>query len=47
MIEFRDCLDICGLEDMGFSGHNFTWSKKKGGVGNIQERLDRGVASIS
>lgn len=37
----------CGLHDLGFEGHNFTWSNKQSCAGNIQERLDRGVATTS
>jgi hypothetical protein len=33
---FRDALDDCELEDLGFSGDPFTWKR-----GRIRERLDR------
>ncbi|KAL8479510.1 hypothetical protein ACS0TY_026419 [Phlomoides rotata] len=42
MRAFRDCLDFCGLHDLGYVGHDFTWSKKQSGASIIQERLDRG-----
>lgn len=45
MVDFKDCLDRCGLVDLGFEGHKFTWSNKQAGVHNIQERLDRGLAN--
>ncbi|KAL8543246.1 hypothetical protein ACS0TY_003964 [Phlomoides rotata] len=38
---FRDCLDGCGLQDLGFEGNRFTWTNKQAGVRNIQQRLDR------
>lgn len=44
MRDFRFCLEDCGLKDLGFIGHQFTWSNKQSGVHNIQERLDRGLA---
>ncbi|KAL7211712.1 hypothetical protein ACSBR2_014549 [Camellia fascicularis] len=38
---FKNCLDHCGLIDMGFSGPHFTWNNRRQ-VGNfISERLDR------
>lgn len=46
MTEFCDCLEKCGLHDMGFVGQVYTWSNKQSGGDNIQERLDRGVASV-
>lgn len=47
MRDFRECLERCGLRNLGFVGHNFTWSNKQSGDGNIQERLDRAVATDS
>ncbi|KAK2642450.1 hypothetical protein Ddye_024213 [Dipteronia dyeriana] len=40
---FRNALDYCGLDDMGFQGPRFTWSNKRNGCDLVQERLDRGV----
>uniref|UniRef100_A0A803MPB9 CCHC-type domain-containing protein n=1 Tax=Chenopodium quinoa TaxID=63459 RepID=A0A803MPB9_CHEQI len=37
----RKTMDCCWLEDLGFIGHNITWSNNRGRVENIQERLDR------
>ncbi|KAL8525760.1 hypothetical protein ACS0TY_015120 [Phlomoides rotata] len=47
MFEFWDCLDRNNLLDMGYSGHAYTWSNNQSGLNNIQERLDRGVATES
>lgn len=47
MIAFRDSVNFCGLEDLGFSGHHFTWTNGQGGIDNIQERLDRSLANSS
>jgi hypothetical protein len=37
---FRDALDDCGLEYLGFTGDPFTWKH-----GRIRQRLDRAVAT--
>ncbi|XP_057790784.1 uncharacterized protein LOC131007889 [Salvia miltiorrhiza] len=38
---FRDVVDSCGLQDLGFSGDPFTWSNNQRGEDHITERLDR------
>ncbi|KAL3622592.1 hypothetical protein CASFOL_034003 [Castilleja foliolosa] len=38
-------LNDLGLIDLGFSGFPFTWSNKRSGVHNIQQRLDRAVGN--
>ena len=43
---FRGALDDCGLDDLGYSGYNLTWTNGQAGESNIQERLDRCVANI-
>jgi hypothetical protein len=40
MQAFQDALIDCELEDLGFSGDNFTWKR-----GRIRERLDMAVAN--
>jgi hypothetical protein len=40
MQAFRDAVNDCNLEDIGFSGDPFTWRR-----GRIRERLDRELAS--
>jgi hypothetical protein len=47
MAAFRDCLDDCGLTDLGFKGYKFTWNNKREGPENVQCRLDRGTATAS
>ncbi|KAK3221802.1 hypothetical protein Dsin_008827 [Dipteronia sinensis] len=42
---FRECVDVCGLEDLGFLGPAFSWSNKRS-VGHIQEIIDRGFSCL-
>ncbi|XP_075659168.1 uncharacterized protein LOC142629059 [Castanea sativa] len=42
---FKDCLDSCGMVDLGFHGPRFTWVNKREVGHFIQERLDRGFAN--
>ncbi|KAL2939928.1 hypothetical protein RDABS01_001310 [Bienertia sinuspersici] len=37
----QDLMTTCNLLDLGFIGHEFTWSNNRGGEEHIQERLDR------
>lgn len=41
----RRVINNYGLIDVGFVGHAFTWSNRRGGLANIQEQLDRGFAN--
>ncbi|XP_058758387.1 uncharacterized protein LOC131631620 [Vicia villosa] len=43
----RQTMDICGLSDLGFQGHPYTWTNGRQGDNNIQCRLDRAIASQS
>ena len=43
--QFLDCIDKCGLMDLGFSGPSFTWSNMRKGRGVIKERLDRALCN--
>ena len=43
---FKDCIDSCGMVDLGFHGPKFTWVNKREVGHFIQERLDRGFANI-
>ncbi|KAK3211832.1 hypothetical protein Dsin_016538 [Dipteronia sinensis] len=42
---FREAVEDCGLEDMGFVGARFTWSNKRDGTAAIAERLDRSICN--
>ena len=45
MQSFCDCLDFCGLKDLGFSGLPFTWCNRRFEGNVVWVRLDRAVAS--
>ena len=38
---FRQCLDDCELQDMGYQGVPFTWDNMQHGDSNVKVRLDR------
>lgn len=38
-------MDACGLIDLGFKGHKFTWSNNRDGNVKICERLGRAIAN--
>ncbi|KAK2647635.1 hypothetical protein Ddye_015124 [Dipteronia dyeriana] len=41
--EFREAVEACELDNMGFVGNKFTWSNKRDGVAAISKRLDMGL----
>jgi hypothetical protein len=43
--EFRNCLNVCNMIDLGFSGPKFTWSNCHDMNFLIMERLDRVLAN--
>lgn len=46
MEKFRETLEVCGLEDLGYEGDMFTWRNNNfTEEGFIRERLDRAVAN--
>jgi hypothetical protein len=42
---FKDCLDECGLVDLGSLGPTFTWSNQQDGDSLVRVRLDRVVVN--
>nr|XP_023911327.1 uncharacterized protein LOC112022938 [Quercus suber] len=46
MENFRDCLDKCGLFDLGYVGQRFTWCNGRHGNQRTKLRLDRMVANV-
>lgn len=45
-MKFQNCLDTCGMMDMGFSGNRFTWTNSRGVANLIQERIDRSFCNM-
>lgn len=45
MLAFREALEYCKLNDLGFSGQWFTWERGRLPSNNIREILDRGGQS--
>lgn len=45
MTQFRDAINRCNLRDLGYKGSAFTWWRRLGNRGWIQERLDRALVS--
>ena len=43
--EFREALESCQLEDLGYKGYPFTWTNKRPGDANTKLRLDRAMAT--
>jgi hypothetical protein len=47
MAAFRDCFQLCEVNDLGFSGLPHTYDNKRAGRSNVRVRLDRAVADNS
>ena len=45
MEDFRVALEACGLADLGFFGHKFTWTNRRPGSAHTKQRLDRAMAN--
>ena len=46
MEDFRDVLDECGFQDLGFSSNKFTWCNGHGEGHTVWERLDRAMGMV-
>ena len=44
-IEFRNCVEQCGLEDIQYSGNRYTWNNKQLGEERICSKIDRIMAN--
>ncbi|KAE8678114.1 hypothetical protein F3Y22_tig00111441pilonHSYRG00035 [Hibiscus syriacus] len=47
MLEFKQTLEDCRIEDIGFNGNWYTWERGRRASNNIRKWLDRGVANAS
>jgi hypothetical protein len=45
MMNFRETMDFCRLQDLGFSGPKYTWCNRREGLDFLEERLDRSFAN--
>lgn len=46
MQEYKDMLDECGFQDLGFEGGKFTWCNGHREGHTVWERLDRVLATV-
>ena len=42
---FREALESCKLEDLGYRGYPYTWNNKRLGDANTKMQLDKPVAT--
>lgn len=47
ILNFRECISYCGLVDLGFAGHPFTWNNRRFEKDFICERLDCDFATFA
>jgi hypothetical protein len=47
MLGFREAVDNCDLQDLGYVGIPYTWDNKQQGEANVKVRLDRILTSPS
>jgi hypothetical protein len=45
MRNFREVVDDCMLQDLGWSGTTYTWDNRQADVANVKARLDRALAN--
>lgn len=43
---FRDVVDVCGLDDLGYKGTRWTYEKRVAGGSFTRVRLDRALGSV-
>ncbi|KAE8804217.1 hypothetical protein D1007_19788 [Hordeum vulgare] len=47
MRAFREVIDDCGLQDLGWCGMEFTWDNAQAGNANVKARLDRAFGNTA
>jgi hypothetical protein len=45
MLLFRECLEDCGLVDLGYTSPKYTWTNKQDADNNVRVRLELAVAN--
>ncbi|XP_073362164.1 uncharacterized protein [Aegilops tauschii subsp. strangulata] len=47
MRAFREAMEECSLQDLGWRGVPFTWDNRQSGAANVKARLDRALANAA
>jgi endonuclease/exonuclease/phosphatase family metal-dependent hydrolase len=47
MRAFREAVEDCALQDLGFSGLPFTWDNRQDGRENVKARIDRALGNAA
>jgi hypothetical protein len=45
MRNFREAIEDCDLQDLGYTGVPYTWDNKQPGAANVKARIDRALAN--
>ncbi|KAL2937548.1 Phosphoadenosine phosphosulfate reductase [Bienertia sinuspersici] len=45
ILDIRSCMEDCGMQDIPYGGHFFTWSNKQNGEDRVFSKLDRVMAN--
>lgn len=47
LASFNKAIDDSGLMDLNMEGYPFTWERSSGSLNRVEEKLDRGLATLS
>lgn len=47
MNDFKEVMEQCSLNDLGYKGPSFTWCNSRKGKARISERIDRYLPNLS